>query len=43
MLKFILIINGASLKIIYDDIDLLGHFEFLLGLCRNVIGYRMTP
>ncbi|CAD8135801.1 unnamed protein product [Paramecium octaurelia] len=42
MLKFTLLVNGNALSIIQSDNDLLSHFRFLAGICKNVIGYNMN-
>lgn len=42
MLKFTLLINGNTLNVIQNDWDLLSHFRFLTGVCRNVIGYNLN-
>ncbi|CAD8077107.1 unnamed protein product [Paramecium sonneborni] len=42
MLKFTLLVNGNSLNIIQKDNDLMSHFRFLAGICKNVIGYNLN-
>jgi len=43
MLKFVLVVNGESLSIICEDLDLLSHFRFLAGVCKHLVAYNMTP